>query len=150
MERFTRRMAAIIGTALLVSLVGVQPAWADYDVRGCRTGDSQSVYSCQTGAIIPHNSELWIRVGAYTCGSNQVTARLRHAGTLQVVATFTFYGAGWESYPVQPACADQPVQVKYGLAYQNYYYLEVTDHGTFYAGNRICNFTYNPSNGNTC
>ncbi|SEH01821.1 hypothetical protein SAMN05444920_12272 [Nonomuraea solani] len=153
-----RAALAIVASALSVLVLGTQPAWADYDIKGCKV----SYGYCETGAIIPHNSELWVIARFYVCGGGAVEARLRDYSTGEIVDTFFVRAGGdgsgggvslpWPFPPDwpggTPACNSEREMV-YGLQYRHWYGLEV-DGGAVAAAVWICNMTYDPRNGRTC
>ncbi|MGI5292744.1 hypothetical protein ACQEVF_56865 [Nonomuraea polychroma] len=146
----------IAATTIMITMgLGTQPAWADYDGPSCRISagrlDTPTAYQCETAAIIPHNSELWVRVHLMACGAGMTRAVLRNLTSGEIVGgpyTLTGRVDQWDN----PLCnwSDRTV---YGMQYRNYYRLEAElayHSGPFVGRVRICNFTYDPSDGRTC
>ena len=155
MRRSVRRIglaiaAIVLGTA--TAMIGGLPAWAAFDGPWCSTptgfgggGD------CYTGWIYPHSTQHWVRIVQRSCVANHSFVTLQDQGGRPVGSRHALEGAGASEFGdlTIPGCNYWSTTV-YSLnpGYQYRVYVE-SEAGNVGAA-RICNFTYNPNNGDTC
>lgn len=157
--RTTRRAAArfvtiAVTSLFLVGVTGQGAALAAYDSPSCGVNTIRfGPDSCETTSIIPHDSQLWVRVRLTPCGG-QMKARIWNNNTGQYVGDTYWAEGGWRPDPWEPGkyiptCITS-AWTAYGMTYRHYYSLRVEAVTSVMGRGWICNYTYDPRDGRTC